>query len=651
MLDNKCLGMEAKLRDNIGNYYKKNFIAVWGGGAAAIGFFNFVNQNEFMRGITHGSGLIQYALMCFSFMAVFLIVNMLLRLKIFASDMPINVICGISCVSIVLFMYVCWKQDVGVYNSPADSYLWHKYPTVLVLVILVMLTLLYEAVAANVDFGVGKAQYSIVLFYVLVISLSGYLNYFLEYLSVDYFHGSAIFNSVYNVLHGVPYEETSNSVYGNYALLLAIPMKILGDGEYFDFSRIMSLLTMICVALCIYVIHNLIEKKDIRILCTAALPWIYIFRKTNYWQLWPLRTICPVLLMAWLVFLIKKADNGQGHHKYIFHAVTYLILMFSIVWNKESGMVCLIGYLAFTFFRGAAPFFAKDSKNIWGTILECLIMVTTVFGAYLVVGLYNLIAAGKWLSWEVFLFPLFTKGYMVDSLMLGLQDGIWPWMAVALLFLSIIASIALKILSGKEIDSKEYVYVAAATMGLGLMTYFINRAVYMNLTICYYEAIICIGGIVCSMKKSDYGSPVTMFTRALSTMILVALLAGEILQLGTSLNNKRGSSREEILELRNEIREDAEVDTYAFGINIPELYSILGWKSRSYTTDWADVFITRDAILQKIYHDLESEESIITDKKTFERYEDVAEYVQNLYYVDKVYTYSENVEFYLMRKK
>ena len=55
--------------------------------------------------------------------------------------------------------------------------------------------------------------------------------------------------------------------------------------------------------------------------------------------------------------------------------------------------------------------------------------------------------------------------------------------------------------------------------------------------------------------------------------------------------------------------------------------------------------------LNKLYDDLESEDTLITSKKTFERYKDVAEYVNNLYYIEKTYAYSENVEFYLMKKK
>lgn len=147
--------------------------------------------------------------------------GMLLELRIFANEKVLDIVSVISCASIIAFMYVGWKRDVEVYNSHANTYLWHKYPVWIIFVILAVLTLLYEAVAINVDFSKSKLRYSIFLYYALVICIGGFLNYFLDYLSVDFVHGSAVFNSVYNVMHGVPYKEISNSVYGNYALLLA----------------------------------------------------------------------------------------------------------------------------------------------------------------------------------------------------------------------------------------------------------------------------------------------------------------------------------------------------------------------------------------------------------------------------------------------
>lgn len=45
------------------------------------------------------------------------------------------------------------------------------------------------------------------------------------------------------------------------------------------------------------------------------------------------------------------------------------------------------------------------------------------------------------------------------------------------------------------------------------------------------------------------------------------------------------------------------------------------------------------------------EDSSITDMKTFECYEDVVEYVSDRFYMEKVYSFNDNVEFYFMKKK
>ncbi len=630
---------------------RKKFISVWGAGMAAVVVFNVVNRSKFIQEKTGGSNLAQYAAMCLSFLIAYLAVNVILQLELFGRAKVLNTLCGIACLSLLPFMYICWRQDTKVAYGNADTYLWHMYPTPVVLGILIILALLYETVAANLKVDGKKERYCFGLYYALIICCSGFLNHFPEYLSADYFHGSAVFNSIYNVMHGVPYGEITNSVYGNYALLLAIPVKIFAKGEYFGLSVSMSLLTMLCVGLCIYVLHNLIEQKEIRILCAASLLWVYIFRSANYWQLYPMRILCPVILIAWMVFLNKHRTRVNPFGRYVYPAITWLILVLSVVWNKESGGVCLIGYLVYAVSAGIAAIYAKKSSGVWGIVLECLVMITSLPAAYMTVGLYNIAVGGEWITWQTFLFPLFTRQYIVDELMLGLWPGIWPWMAVAFLFLGMVARLGLKILRKEEIDPKECIYAATSVIGLGLMTYFMNRAVYMNLTICYYEAIICIGGIAGLVKRSEYGQLVSTTMRTLSVLVLVALIAGETLHLGSALYSRSDASRQEILKLRDQIREDAQEDTYAFGINIPELYSILGWETRSYTTDWADVFITRDAILNKLYDDLESEDTLITSKKTFERYKDVAEYVNNLYYIEKTYAYSENVEFYLMKKK
>lgn len=630
---------------------KKVFISAYGAGMASIAAFNVVNRSGFIRERIGSGNLVQYAAMCFAFMLAYLAANVILQRRIFDREKVLNTLCGIGCVSLVPLMYICWRQDTKVAFGKADTYLWHMYPTFIVLAILVALALLYGSAAAHLKIDGKKEKFCFGLYYALIIGCGGFLNHFPEYLSVDYFHGSAVFNSIYNVMHGVPYGEITNSVYGNYAILLALPMKLFGKGEYFAVSAAMSLLTMLSIGMCIYVIHHLIERKDIRVLCAASLLWVYIFRSTNYWQLYPMRVLCPAILIAWMVFLNRHANDVHSSRRYGYWALTWLILVLSIVWNKESGGVCLIGFLVYAVSRGIAGIYAKEGVRIRDIVWECLVVSASLPAAYMAVGLYNLAVGGSWITWQVFLFPLFSKRYMVDALMLELWPGIWPWMAVAILFLAMVARLGIRILRREEIEPNACIYAAAAVIGLGLMTYFMNRAVYMNLTICYYEAVICIGGLFDLMKKEDYGRMVSVTMRALTGLVLTALVIGEILQLGGALHARTGNDDWEILTLRDQIREDAREDTYAFGIDIPELYSILGWETRSYTTDWADAFITRDAILNKIYSDLESEDTVITSKKTFERYEDVAEYVNNLYRIEKTYPLNENVEFYLMKRK
>ncbi|MBD5486912.1 MAG: hypothetical protein HDR18_15575 [Lachnospiraceae bacterium] len=628
----------------------KSFIAVFAAGMMSIFVFNIVKLWAPLRERVGGTNLAQYALVCCVFMITYLAAYAILQCRIFDREKVLNMLSGICCVSVVPFMYIFWRFDTKVAYSSADTFLWHMYPTVIVLGILIAIALLYGTIATHLKMEERKEKCCFGLYYALIIASSGFLNHFPEYLSVDYYHGSAVFNSIYNVMQGVPYGEITNSVYGNYAILLALPLKLFGKGEYIALSGIMSLLTMLCVGMCIYAIHNLIERKDIRVLCTAALLWNLVFLKRNYWQRYPMRVLWPTVLIAWMVFLNRHVNHAASR-RYKYYAGTWLILVLSIVWNKESGIVCLIGYLVYTVSRGIVGVYAKENIRMRDIVCECFVMITSLPAAYMAVGLYNLAVSGTWITWQVFLFPLFSKKYMIGSLELSLWPGIWTWMAVVILFLGMVVRLGIRILRRELYDSKTCIYAAVAVIGLGLMTYFMNRAAYGNLTICYYEAIICMGGLFELMKQDDYGRMVSTTMRTLQALVLIALIIGEILHFGDALYTRTGYENWEILALRDQIREDVQEDTYAFGIDIPELYSILGWKTRSYTTDWADASITGDAIPNKLYSDLEYEDTIITSQKTLERRKEVAEYVYDRYRIEKTYTLNENVEFYLMKRK
>ena len=203
--------------------WKKRYVAMGIAAFIAIVIFNII-ESYCQIG---NNNLIEYVIFCVSFIFSFLGINVLLSWqRLNHNVVVINTVCVMLSIGMILVMYVCYLKDVLVARGTAELFLWHKYSPFLVITILMIITYLFK----NSLFNVTLSKCSSILFYLFIISLGGYLNYYLEYLSQDYWHGSAVFNSVYNVLHGVPYDEIANCIYGNYSIVLAMPMKILGGG-------------------------------------------------------------------------------------------------------------------------------------------------------------------------------------------------------------------------------------------------------------------------------------------------------------------------------------------------------------------------------------------------------------------------------------
>lgn len=68
----------------------------------------------------------------------------------------------------------------------------------------------------------------------------------------------AYFNSIYNVLHGSPYTENATSIYGHYAILYKLPMKLLG-GDLIDFILLNSLIGALCFLAMFLALHFIVK--------------------------------------------------------------------------------------------------------------------------------------------------------------------------------------------------------------------------------------------------------------------------------------------------------------------------------------------------------------------------------------------------------
>ena len=196
-------------------------------------------------------------------------------------------------------------------------------------------------------------------------------------------------------------------------------------------------LTMVCILCAIYVICCLVKNYMLRILCSVSLLWPFIFGESNYWQIYPLRIVGPMLLLTWLCFCYS-----MKLHKNISFLGAYFILIFAILWNKETGIVCLLAYVVFYLFENVNVFEPKKREVLF-SFFHVIILFSSFFAAFIGVGIYNFIVARKWISWKAFLFPLLSENYMT-GLKIDLEGGIWPWMLNALLFLGVMGICIIK---------------------------------------------------------------------------------------------------------------------------------------------------------------------------------------------------------------
>ena len=228
---------------------------------------------------------------------------------------------------------------------------------------------------------------------------------------------------------------------------------------------------MVCILCAIYIICCLMKEHKLRMLCSICLLWPFIFIENNYWQIYPLRIVGPMLLLTWIC-LCYSMKSHLVFQKYISFLGAYFILVFAILWNKETGIICLMAYSVFYLFENINIFKPKK-REVFSGLFHVIILFSSFFAAWVVVGIYNYIVAKQWISWKAFLFPLLNDNYMT-GLMIDLERGIWPWMLNALLFLGVMGICIIKNYDRKEKDVWN-IYMMVSLMGLGLMCYFMNE--------------------------------------------------------------------------------------------------------------------------------------------------------------------------------
>ncbi len=485
---------------------------------------------------------------------------------------------------------------------------WHQIPRGLLAVVLLLLFFAYWCMLRKLnDWDVQAQKKFDYVFWCIALAgaiLVGYLWYYGQPFLDPHHHG-AYYTSVYNVFYGEPYSETFTSIYGHYALFYAPFLKLaaaLGITDILGiFHFLVSCLLICTVLLAAFALHVFIKNRFVKYTGIVALMFTLItWKPMPYIANDPHRILPLAVTMAMIAVCIKYAARIPRWGRLAGYGICSLL----ILWNAETGLVSLAAWTAFmaVYSHSAA---GSRKTAFWKAIAFHVVMAIVSFVlAVLIADLYNLAVGGRPLSLGQFLIPLGNDGYMNGVLPMQTPSILGPWGLAFVLFLLMIGRGIHGVL-GK--NGKQYAaYLGFGILGLGYMTYYMNRSAYYNLGVVYSMILLalCITAqtgipywnkFKAGIKQKASSLPAVLASGVgIASMFLIFVLAmGTFAGAGlTIINSARFRDSQPALEIANEISKNIPPDTKAIGNGTAEIYSILGWDTRVHLVDSSSVAIS-----------------------------------------------------------
>ena len=509
-----------------------------------------------------------------------------------------------------LFLIVMMFMETGQASTASGRYAWHTMPELLALLLFIVAFLIFLMLVASI----GKVRFADVdqwiwLIFLLLACLIFWSMYTVNLFGrgewTDWYHGYAYYNSVYNVLHGVPYSGEVTSIYGHYALFFLLPMKLLG-GSMRAFILLQALLSAFASLLAFATLKMLVKNRLLQVLGAIAISFVLLgMRAGYYWQVWPHRILFPVILLFYVTLTLKK-----GKLNFLTGLIAYIICTLAIIWNTETGLVLALSLAVLRISLA----FADPKKGILARGVRILFQIGGVAvsfaGAYLLVNLYNLLCGGTRNTIREFLIPLTSSDYVTDILHLDLPLYPSAYMVELLLFaMGVVLGLAeWRCFHRKDAEVtvtwQNQLILFLSVSALGRLIYYMNRPAYHNLDCCHYSAVILLAYFAQYVMQSlgtkrlarlNEGTFSEMSRGMISFFCLAAVFfmaIGTVVQYGENNYLKEGYRDTDSLQTYlADFAAAVPENTFAFGMNVPLLYSYLHWDTGYYGMDYSDISV------------------------------------------------------------
>lgn len=451
-------------------------------------------------------------------------------------------------------------------------------------------------------------------YYFVLALLCAFCAYAPNYPVTDIHHTNAYFASVYSVYQHQPFDIVSTSTYGRYGLLLYLPFKLLG-GTYVSFNLLMALIVIIQIMCLAYVFRYFVKNAYLQIISITVIAIMYTWRTVQYWQNAPHR----ILFLTFYLVVIVKWLQSSYRKKYEY--IGYLLGIFAIIWNLETGLFCLGSWCFLMVYKKVTEEKWYSKKVILCVIKNAALIIIDFLVAYGIIEGYNYLCSRKFYGLSSLMFPFISNegAISVDGLMDSFPIGNEPYLyAMLLLAFGLIIIITRCRLRGqkRQIDDGIFMISFLSVNGLLSFVYYINNPYPNSVTIVIIQCVLIMSILISRCKwNRDVITYRSIAYKVFSKGLLYSLNALAVLSIFSLIHSVKyqitnhSYRTTEFDELCETIEPYLTEDTIAFGEGIPALYCNMGRK-----TNCPEVYTLNSTTIPKIQERIDEADRIIITK-------------------------------------
>ena len=406
-----------------------------------------------------------------------------------------------------------------------------------------------------------------------------------------FFHAHPYFSSIYDVLNLAPLGELDTPLYGHYALFFLLPcklMQLLGIRQNIAAATMLAFCNVVTLLAVLYAIHKFVKNDGVFLIALFSLGDVYLmyvqklfYIKDVYLQTIPHRVMFPALACALMAAFAGK-ELGKGKT-----ACLYVLAALSFLWNPETGLVCMAAVSLYVFLSG---------PGLRKLALCAALSLASILADYLIVLAYDFLTSGQGVSFRSFMYPMMgqAKGIAVQSPM---PDLFRTWLSVTIFLLAAAGASVLRIVKKQGGEGRAACFLCMAVLALGLLSYFMNNPVQLNLTVVFFQVVILLAVLLDFLLR---GNDKNIQAKVLSIPVLAVMATFFMGNMGMRevLSDRRSSAwgAKNLSAFVRTLDEEVPGGTLAFGWGVSDLFAAMDRDPSVHVLDWVNIMYDKNPV-------------------------------------------------------